>query len=296
MYDQAKMVAELRTMGANFNPTVMMQTRELFRSPLLEMEWSTQAPHADIAYGDHPRQVLDLYPTTRPDAPVLLFVHGGGFVAGDKSSDAVFYGNVARYFAHHGFLAAAMNYRLAPDFGWPAGSEDVSGALTWLEQHAAEYGGDSSRIVILGQSAGAAHTASVLFDDRFTAPESVRGAALLSGFYRAQEPLVGGPALYFGDQTNLWADRSPQTHVRRGHTPVLLGIAEFDPAVIAEQTFFLAEALNRVDGRPPRLHWFEDQNHVSSVHGLGLGDDTVGTLLRTYFDDVLADQEAVAAS
>jgi acetyl esterase/lipase len=288
MTDQAEFDAQLCEMGAQFSPPVMMKTREMFRAPLQATDWGTTAPVADLAYGDHPRQKLDIYRTARNNAPIVLFVHGGGFVAGDKASDPIFYGNVPRYFASKGYLGVAMNYRLAPEVTWPAGSEDVAAALAWLVAHAAEYGGDPTRIVILGQSAGAAHTASVIFDDRFVLPAAVKGAALLSGFYTAVAPMEGGPKFYYGaDEEAQWADRSPLGHVKTGHIPLMLGVAAFDPAIIADQTLQLAQALNQADGQPPRMHWWANHNHVSPVHSLGLGTDLVGTVLRDYFDSVL---------
>lgn len=288
MYQQSKIESQLRAMGSQFDPSVVSKTREIFRAPVEETYWGKREPVADMAYGDHPRQKLDLYPADRPNAPVLLFVHGGGFVAGDKASDPVFYGNVPRYFAHHGYLGVAMNYRLAPDVTWPAGSEDVVAALGWLVAHAVEYGGDPTRILILGQSAGAAHSASVIFDDRFILPDAVKAAALLSGFYQAAAPLEGGPKFYYGaDEEQKWEDRSPLTHVDAGHIPLMLGVAEYDPAIIARQTLLLAQELNAVDGQPPQLYWARNHNHVSPVHSLGLGTDLVGSALRAFFTTVL---------
>ena len=80
----------------------------------------------------------------------------------------------------------------------------------------------------------------------------------------------------------LWPDRSPASHVTADHPPLLLSVAELDPAQIAEQTFDFAMALNAADGRPPELHWFARHNHVSTVHGLGLRDDMVGSTLREF--------------
>lgn len=288
MYNQDEFEAQLRAMGSQFDPAIMMKTREMYRTVVDDTPWGKNAPVADIPYGEHPRQKLDVYRADRPYVPVLLFVHGGGFVAGDKASDPVFYGNVPRYFAHHGFMGVAMNYRLAPDVKWPAGSQDVAAALEWIVANAAEYGGDPTRIVILGQSAGASHTAGVIFDERFVLPNEVKAAALLSGFYQAAAPLEGGPKFYYGaDEEQYWEDRSPLTHVSSAHIPLMLGIAEFDPSIIARQTLLLAQALNHVDKQPPRLYWSATHNHVSPVHSLGLGDDLVGTALRDFFSAAL---------
>ncbi|MFZ4815457.1 MAG: alpha/beta hydrolase fold domain-containing protein [Phototrophicaceae bacterium] len=106
----------------------------------------------DLAYGDHPRQRLNLYiPANAPSpAPVIITIHGGGFVQGDKSDvgwvnglgDAV------------GAAVVSFNYRLAPAHPYPAAVEDSFCALAWVHAHAAEYGLDVTRIATWGWSAG----------------------------------------------------------------------------------------------------------------------------------------------
>jgi triacylglycerol lipase len=104
----------------------------------------------------------------------------------------------------------------------------------------------------------------------------------MSGFYRPKAPLLGGPLAYFGDDKTKWADRAVAANLKTPHPPLLLSVAELDPAAIADQTLDLAMSLNQRDGRAPRLLWFEGHNHVSTVHGLGLGSDTVGRALRNF--------------
>ena len=284
IFDEAAIEAELRRIGVRFDPEVLAATRGLYRAATVALPWADRPATYDLPYGAAPRNCLDIYPADAPNAPVLLFLHGGGFVGGDKRGDPIFYGNVGRYFAAHGFLTILANYRLAPDVTWPSGNEDVAAMMAWIERNAADHGGDSRRIVMIGQSAGAAHIAGYLFDPRAGGRSniSVRAAALLSGFYRAKEPMFGGPRMYVGEDQGAWPDRSPASHVSADHPPLLLSVAEFDPAQIAEQTLDLAMALNKVDGQPPELHWFGGHNHVSTVHGLGLGRDSVGLALRSF--------------
>ena len=283
-FDEARIEAELRRIGAHFDPEVLRETRELYRAAVAALPWADRPVVEDLVYGPAPRNRVDIYPADIKHAPVLLFLHGGGFVGGDKWGDPLFYGNVGRYFAAHGYVSVLANYRLAPDATWPSGNEDVAAILAWIEGNAAEYGGDPERVIIIGQSAGAAHVAGYLFDPGWKghANRSIRGAALLSGFYRAKEPLLAGPRLYVGEDPAHWPTRSPAAHVGPDHPPLLLSVAEFDPAQIADQTLDLATALNAADGRPPELHWFAGHNHVSTVHGLGLGRDSVGIRLRQF--------------
>ena len=286
--DEAAIVAELRRIGPRFDPEVLQATRSLYRAAARELPWAERPTVQDVAYGPAERHRLDLFPADRPSAAVVLFLHGGGFVGGDKRGDPLFYGNVGRYFAAHGFLAVLANYRLAPAATWPAGIEDVAAIVEWIRKHAADHGGDNSRIVFIGQSAGAAHIAGFLFDELAEPAilSSIRGTALMSGFYRPKAPLVGGPLAYFGEDEAKWPERSVVARVSTSHPPLLLSVAELDPAPIADQTLELAMALNAVDGRPPQLLWFEGHNHVSTVHGLGVGRDLVGRALIDFAERV----------
>lgn len=289
-FDEVASAAELRAIGARFDPDVLGKTRELYGAAVASLPWIERAAVFDLRYGPAERNVLDVYPADGTNAPVILFVHGGGFVGGDKRGDPLFYGNVGRYFASHGYLTILANYRLAPESRWPSGDEDVAAMLAWIERNALSHGGDASRILLIGQSAGAAHVAGYLFHPKAGGRDnrSIRAAALMSGFYRGKEPLLPGPRHYLGDDKASWPEKSPATHVTANHPPLLLSIAELDPAQIADQTLDFAAALNAVDGRPPELLWFEGHNHVSTVHGLGLGRDIVGSALRRFAERHLA--------
>ncbi|MFD2138191.1 alpha/beta hydrolase [Novosphingobium resinovorum] len=146
---------------------------------------------------------------------MLLFVHGGGFLVGDKGGDGNGNGgwanaHLGRWAAANGMLGAVMNYRLAPDETWPAGAEDVAAAVEWLQEHAAEHGGDPERIVLLGTSAGSVHIASFL-KLRSDHAGMVRAAVLLSGLY-GFTPLDERDMLYYGRQ-DAYAGRMPREAV-----------------------------------------------------------------------------------
>lgn len=95
---------------------------------------------------------LDIYrPAGEGPFPVLMLVHGGGWCIGDRQ----WVSEQAHSFAEAGYLAAAISYRLAPTYPFPAACEDVTAAAAWLVAHAAEYGGDPARFGAYGASAGA---------------------------------------------------------------------------------------------------------------------------------------------
>lgn len=106
---------------------------------------------ADIAYGAGPRQVMDLtLPATGRPAPVVMLIHGGAFRMGDKSDLAIW-----PELLETGIAVARINYRLSGTDPWPAQGEDCLSAVVHLQRQGAALGVDPSRLVLLGQSAGA---------------------------------------------------------------------------------------------------------------------------------------------
>ncbi|KAH8682248.1 Alpha/Beta hydrolase protein [Xylariales sp. PMI_506] len=96
--------------------------------------------------------------------PVVVYFHGGGFVAGDNdiAPSASIFGNIGYFFARNGAVACLATYRLVQSATeqparWPSGPEDVAAALRWVQTEIPRYGGDPARVVAVGQSAGAAH-------------------------------------------------------------------------------------------------------------------------------------------
>src|SRR5690349_16795547 len=174
----------------------------------------------DIAYGSHERQVLDVYrPRESRAAPIVLFVHGGAFVRGDKDIDGEVYANVLYYFARQGFLGLNMEYRRAPEFAYPSGAEDIALAVAWAKTHAADYGGDPERIFLIGHSAGGTHVGSYAYDPaaRSSVDAAVRGVVLVSSRLRA-DALPGNPnadavRAYFGADESKYEERSPVSHI-----------------------------------------------------------------------------------
>jgi triacylglycerol lipase len=269
--------------GDRFDPEVLGQTIAHW-APRVVAHSSGGQEIDDIVYGEHQRHRLDVFPAAgKGGAPIVLFVHGGGFVSGDKQVSPVFYSNVGKYFASHGMVGTCMNYRLAPTGGWPAAAQDLERAVAWLLERGDLYGGDPRRLTVIGQSAGACHVATWLFDPTMQggSQEKIAAAVLMSGFYEASEPLTPGQKAYFGDDSAVYALRSPLTHAGATSRPTLITCAEHDPAYLRRQSRDLHVALSE-SPHAGRLVDFPGHNHVSPLMSLGSDDDTVGAVLREF--------------
>ena len=140
----------------------------------------------DVPYGKDPKQRLDLYfPVQKAsNAPVLLFLHGGGFREGDRKQ----YGYVAEPFAKQGIITIVASYRLTPKFSHPAQPDDAKAAVAWIYRNIARYGGNPTAIYVSGHSAGAILTADIGVDlswmDQMKVPRAaLRGIVPISGPY-----------------------------------------------------------------------------------------------------------------
>lgn len=259
----------IMALGTDLGPDVLNHCRALFDGEQLALIKQMPVTAADIPYGPHERHRFDLYrPQSDAPAPVLVFVHGGGFLKGDKGGDDAWpNANVGRMAAQAGFLGVVINYRLAPDHVWPAGSEDVAAVVGWLKAHAAEHGGDPDRIVLMGTSAGAVHVAGYL---QLAGSNNIRAAILLSGLY-GYTPLDQRDTLYYGDPA-LYADRMPLEAVAATELPLFLACAEFDPPRF--QAEFLGLMQNRLarHGIMPRAFIHSGHNHYSMAMHLGTAD------------------------
>lgn len=144
---------------------------------------------ANIAYGPHRRQMLDVWRTslTPSDAPVIVYFHGGGWTFGDKREQGR---PMLHEFVSRGWIVVTSNYRLAPTDPWPAHIIDAKRVLGWVKKYVANYGGDPERVVLAGGSAGG-HLAALLAlsrpdewlssDQRDVRDWSVRGCVSLYG-------------------------------------------------------------------------------------------------------------------
>lgn len=122
-----------------------------------ELSRDSMSRRLDVTYGEGPNEVLDIFPTTRADAPVLVFIHGEGWRAIDKRRHSF----VAPVFVNAGAMVVVPSYQPCPANSIEGIALQMVKALAWVWRNAALYGGDPDRIVVAGHSAGA-HLAAML--------------------------------------------------------------------------------------------------------------------------------------
>ncbi len=135
--------------------------------------WNKDIPFASLPGVDPNLLSLDIYsmdPTMHPapvNAPVIIYVHGGGGTRGDKAWPRDL-GEKPVFFPRKlGMLFVSVNYRLNEDGQYPAAQQDVANAVAWVHDHIAEYGGDPNNIVLAGHSAGAGLVSLVATNEAF---------------------------------------------------------------------------------------------------------------------------------
>jgi arylformamidase len=173
--------------------------------------------HLDLAYGDDPKQRLDLYlPKGQvSDAPVFLFLHGGGFREGDSAH----YGAVAEPFLSHGIITAVASYRLTGDgFQYPDQTNDTRSAIEWLFENVETYGGEPASLYVGGHSAGAILSADVGVDRGWMTEaglptSALKGIVPVSGPYDLRQPGRAGEGSAYAPTPELLERASPVLHM-----------------------------------------------------------------------------------
>jgi acetyl esterase/lipase len=196
----------------------------------------------DVKYGANERHLVDIFAAEAAGAPqpVLMFVHGGAYIRGNKRPPgSPFYDNVMVFAARNGMVGVNVEYRLAPQFPWPAGAEDLAAAVHWVADNIAAFGGDPNRVFLMGHSAGATHVATYVSHPEFHGPKGsgLAGAMFSSAIYdltKATDESEGRRA-YFGANRALYRERSALAGLIKTAIPFMMSAAELDPPIFVEQ-------------------------------------------------------------
>ncbi len=246
---------------------------------------------ADVPYGDQERHKLDIYaPPGAKGLPVLFWIHGGGWQAGDKSSVQL----KPQWFVEKGFVFVSTNYRLLPNVDMVTIFRDVAKSLGWVHKNIAKHGGDPTRILVGGHSAGAQLAALVCVDERYLKAEGVpfsvlKGCVPVDGDTYDVPAIIEtaetrlrvhgfpmpkqGHRIKFGNDPALHRDYSAVTHATKGKgiPPFLiLYVADHPDNTMQARRF---EAVLKEAGVTAKAFGARETNHNKLNERLGLPDD-----------------------
>ena len=266
-----------------------------------------QSVKSNIPYVEngHARHVLDIYsPANAKNLPVVFWIHGGGWSQGDKTDVKL----KPQWFMDKGFVFVSTNYRLLPEVDMGTLTRDAAKAFGWMEKHIAEYGGDPTRVLVGGHSAGAQLAALLCTDDRYLKAEGdtfdcLIGCVPVDGdtydvpaIIETAEtrlrvhhlpPRVNGHREKFGGTPEKHIDFSAVTHVAKGKgiPPFLILHVAAHPDTSA-QAARLGYALKEA-GVKTTIFGAKDTGHVKLNDDLGLPNDSATKALDSFVSGVL---------
>jgi acetyl esterase/lipase len=245
----------------------------------------------DIPYTAEPvdsaKQALDVYhQESAKNAPVLVFVHGGAWVRGDRKQ----YPFLANRFAREGYVVVVPSYRLSPRFVHPAHIEDVASAVAWTFRNIGSYGGDPKRIVLAGHSAGG-HLVSLLATNpqwlmaHDLEPGRLRGVIGLSGVYDFTGIAGRASGLIFGRDPEQLREVSPRLHVTSDGPPFLLTYCQFDYPTLPEQAKDFHESLIAAR-RTSTLVYVQGESHIFEILSIVKEGDATARAMLEFLNQV----------
>ncbi|HEX4504435.1 MAG TPA: alpha/beta hydrolase [Alphaproteobacteria bacterium] len=223
----------------------------------------------DIAYGDKPKQTLDIYvpKAVAPNAPVIVFFYGGAWQEGDKG-DFLF---AAQALTTTGAIVVVLNYRVYPEVTFPGFIEDSAAAAAWTIRNIAAYGGDPKTVYLAGHSSGAYNAIMVVLDPEYMAKAGIPGAKFAGGIG------ISGPydflPIHRVDIKPIFevvpdmAVTQPIHYARADAPPLLLLHGETDTTVGPYNTHNLANRMRELGGRVED-RYYPGVDHVDAIIAL----------------------------
>ncbi len=254
----------------------------------------------------HERHVLDVYaPAGAKNLPVVFWIHGGGWQAGDKTSVQ----EKPKAFTDKGFVFVSTNYRLLPTVEMDAIIKDIAKSIRWTHDNITKYGGDPKRILVMGHSAGAQLAALICIDDRYLKAEGL-DLSILKGCVPVDGDTYDVPAiietaetrnrvhglpqptyghrLKFGNDPAKHIDYSAVTHIAPGKSiPPFLILYVADHPDTSAQAKCLGSKLNAAK-IPAKIYGAKETNHNRLNANLGIPDDPATIELFTFVQQALA--------
>lgn len=249
-------------------------------------------------------QTLDVYaPTNAKGLPVVFWIHGGGWQAGDKAE--VY--DKPKVFNGKGYILVSTNYRLLPKVDMETLTRDVAKSIRWVHDHIAEHGGDPKRLIIMGHSAGAQLAALLCTDESYLKEEGlsfaiIKGCVPVDGdtydipamieVAEMRQRLHGLPLPKFGHRIKFGNDPakhkafSAVTHVAKDRNipPFLILYVAGHPDVTA-QALRLGNVLKDANV-PATLFGAKETTHTKINADLGRSDDPATAALFAFVEKV----------
>lgn len=270
---------------------------------------NTQKLSSDIPFIEnaHEKQTLDIYTPENADnekLPVIFWIHGGGWQAGDKDDVAL----KPKVFTERGFVFVSTNYRLLPDVEMDELISDVAISFGWVYKNIEKYGGDPNNIIVGGHSAGAQLAALICIDDSYLREVGVsfdvlKGCIPIDGdtydipkiimTAEFRQTLYGGKMYTFGHRQKFGND--PEKHIHYSavtHVAKNKGIPPFLILYLSGNADTRAqaqrlEAILNDSNIPAKSIGKQDTNHSRLHNDIGKADDPVTQEVYQFLDTVL---------
>jgi arylformamidase len=222
------------------------------------------------AYGPTEIEQLDIYKTTRGNAPIQIFIHGGAWRGGSTKDSAY----PAEMFVTAGALFIAVDFVSIEqaDGNLMTMADQVRRAIAWVYQNAARFGGDPNRLYLSGHSSGAHLSGVALVTDwqkDFGLPiDIVKGAVLMSGMYDLKAVALSKRSKYVKFTDTIVQALSAQRHLDKLNTPIVVAHGTLESPEFQRQTREFAAAV-KTAGKPVQLVVAEGYNHFELPETFG---------------------------
>ena len=231
-------------------------------------------PPERFAYGPGPREGLDVFSTSVPKAPIVLFVHGGAWRTGMAHDHAFPAPYITGSGAHY----------VVPDFDWVqdrggdllAVADQIRRAVEWTLANAARFDGDPARVYLVGHSSGAHMAAVILMTEDLA--DRFRGALLVSGIYDLAAPRGSARSAYVAFTDEMERVLSPARHVSCVRAPLVLAHGDCESPEFVRQTRDFHAGLAAA-GKPARLLAAAGRNHFEVLESLAAPEGLLGRAL-----------------
>ncbi|WP_020168648.1 MULTISPECIES: alpha/beta hydrolase [Methylotenera] len=250
---------------------------------------STYQLHSAVAYGDLPRQKLDIYipsqisPANSTTRKVVIFFYGGSWDSGNRGD----YKFVGEALASQGFIVVIPDYRVYPEVLFPAFMADPALAARWVKDNIQQYQGDTQQVFLAGHSAGA-HIAVMLgvnaeyLAKQFLKLSDFAGIIGLAGPYDFLPLKSERLKTIFGPSSEQWRSQ-PINFVDGKNPPMLLAVGTKDDTVWPRNTYNMAEKIKKNNGLV-KVVTFEGYGHIDMAAKLAKPLRGDGELLKAVTD------------